>query len=69
MFSAGIIKSVFFRDKNQSKAVVENIKAMQKQAKEQDTAWEQFLREVNDPNSKYNVGSTEKPDINEDRDR
>ena len=67
MFSAGIIKSVFFRDKKQSKEVVENIKAMQKQAKAQDTEWSQFLKDINDPNSKYNVGSTEKPDINEDK--
>lgn len=67
MFSAGIIKSVFFRDKKQSKAVVENIKAMQKQAKAQDDDWVQFLKDINDPNSKYNVGSTEKPDINEDK--
>lgn len=67
MFSAGIIKSVFFRDKKQSKAVVENIKAMQQQSKVQDADWAQFLKDINDPNSKYNVGSTEKPDINEDK--
>ncbi len=67
MFSAGIVKSVFFRNKTQSEAVVKNIAAMQEQVKVQDADWVQFLKDINDPNSKYNVGSTEKPDINEDK--
>lgn len=67
MFSAGIIKSVFFRNKKQTKALAKDIDRMINDGKQQDKDWEEFLKTINDPNSIYNSSATEKPEIDEDK--
>jgi hypothetical protein len=63
MFSAGIIKAVFFRGKGQQKELKREIASMAEDEKEQEKRFEQFVKEINDPNSKYNKDSSEKPTI------
>jgi hypothetical protein len=67
MFSAGIIKAAFFRDKKQTKEIAKNIDNMVNESKKNDKDWDQFLKEIKDPNSIYNKFSNEKPDIDEDK--
>ena len=63
MFSAGIIKAVFFRGKGQQKELNREIQSMAEDEKEQEKRFEQFVKDINDPNSKYNKDSQEKPTI------
>jgi hypothetical protein len=63
MFSAGIIKAVFFRGKGQQKELKREIESMAKDEKEQEKKFEAFIKEINDPNSRFNRNTSEKPEM------
>lgn len=63
MFSAGIIKSVFFRGKKQQKELQREISSMANDEKAQEAKFEAFIKEINDPESRFNRDSPEKPTI------
>lgn len=66
MFSAGIIKSVFFRGKGNQKELNRELNSMTQDEKAQQSRFEAFIKEINDPNSKYNKGSEDKPEIKDE---
>ena len=66
MFSAGIIKAVFFRGKNLTKQLNQEATSMANDEKNSEKDWEAFLRQLNNPNSLYNKDSIEKPEIREE---
>jgi hypothetical protein len=66
MFSAGIIKAVFFRGKGQQKELQRELTSMGSEEKTQEAKFEAFLKEINDPNSRFNKLSEEKPQIKDE---
>jgi hypothetical protein len=66
MFSAGIIKAVFFRGKKQQKELKREIDSMADDQKGKEAKFEAFIKEINDPNSRFNKEATEKPTIKEE---
>lgn len=55
MFSAGIIKAVFFRKRSDIERVVNELKEfMQGEGSPQDKEWKEFEREINNPESAFN---------------
>ena len=66
MFSAGIIKAVFFRGKGQQKELKREIESMANDEKAQEQRFEDFIKEINDPNSKFNKDSQDKPQIKDE---
>lgn len=66
MFSAGIIKAVFFRGKGQQKELRREMETMAGDEKEQEKRFEQFIKEINDPNSRFNKDSQDKPQIKDE---
>lgn len=65
MFSAGIIKSVFFRNKKQMKEVIEKADEMLKDRLKVEDNWKGFLKDVNDPNSPINKDQSQ-PEIKDE---
>ncbi len=65
MFSAGIIKAVFFRGKNLTKQLNKEATSMANDEKNSDKDWEGFLQQLNNPNSMFNKDSVEKPEVRE----
>ncbi|WNZ24842.1 hypothetical protein HJG54_19645 [Leptolyngbya sp. NK1-12] len=64
MFSAGIIKAVFFRRRSDIERVVSELKElMQGGNGTDDKEWKEFERQINDPESLYNKGQPTKPDL------
>jgi len=63
MFSAGIIKAVFFRGKNQQKELNRELTSMNNDEKAQEKKFEAFIKEMNDPESRFNKDSQDKPII------
>jgi hypothetical protein len=63
MFSAGIIKAVFFRDKKQMKDVLTKADDMVKDGLKKEDEWKDFVQGINNPNSSYNKGKNEQPEI------
>ncbi len=63
MFSAGIIKAVFFRDKKQMKDVLTKADEMVKEGLKKEDEWKDFVQGINNPNSSYNKGKNEQPEI------
>lgn len=63
MFSAGIIKSVFFRDKKQMKDIVSKADDMVKDGLATEDEWMGFVQSINNPNSAYNQGKSEQPQM------
>lgn len=61
MFSAGIIKAVFFRGKKQQKELNREMTSMAEDEKIQESKFEAFIKEINDPNSRFNRDSPDKP--------
>lgn len=61
MFAAGIIKSVFFRKRNDVERMLGELKEFFDQSDEGN--WDEFVRQMNDPNSDFNRESTVKPEI------
>lgn len=59
MFSAGIIKSVFFRNKKQMKDVIEKADEMLADRLKVEDQWKGFLKDVNNPNSSINKNQSE----------
>jgi hypothetical protein len=68
MFSAGIIKAVFFRGKGNQKELRREINSMSSDEAKQDKKFDEFIKEMNDPNSKYNRTTQEKPEIKQEPD-
>lgn len=66
MFSAGIIKAVFFRGKGQQKELQREINSMASDEKAQEAKFDAFIKEINDPNSRFNRDSTDKPEIKDE---
>lgn len=66
MFSAGIIKAVFFRGKGNQKELNRELNSMAGDDKAQQDRYEAFIKEINDPNSKYNKESGDKPEIKDE---
>ncbi|PZU92584.1 MAG: hypothetical protein DCE90_18050 [Pseudanabaena sp.] len=66
MFSAGIIKAVFFRGKGNQKELNRELTSMSEDDKTQQDKFEAFIKEINDPNSKYNKGTEDKPEIKDE---
>lgn len=67
MFSAGIIKAVFFRGKNLTKQLNTEASSMAQDEKTQEKDWLNFLQKLNNPNSVYNEKTQDKPEIKEDK--
>lgn len=67
MFSAGIIKAVFFRGKGNQKELNRELNSMSNDDKGQEAKFEAFIKEINDPNSKYNKDTLDKPEIKEEK--
>lgn len=65
MFSAGIIKSVFFRNKKQMKEVIEKADEMLKDRLKVEDNWNDFVKDVNNPNSSINKDQPQ-PEIKEE---
>lgn len=63
MFSAGIIKSVFFRDKKQVKEMAQQAQNMLQDDLDNNKKWKEFVQGINSPNSVYNKGKGEQPEI------
>ncbi len=63
MFSAGIIKAVFFRGKKQQKELQREITSMANDEKAQEAKFDAFIKEINDPESRFNKDSQDKPII------
>jgi hypothetical protein len=66
MFSAGIIKSVFFRNKKQMAEVIDKADEMLKDRLKVEDNWKDFLRDVNNPTSQINKNQAQPPDIKEE---
>ena len=66
MFSAGIIKAVFFRGKGQQKELNREISAMTADQTAQEDRFEAFIKEINDPNSRFNKNAQDKPQIKDE---
>jgi hypothetical protein len=66
MFSAGIIKAVFFRGKGQQKELNREISAMTADESAQEAKFEAFIKEINDPNSRFNKNAQDKPEIKDE---
>jgi hypothetical protein len=66
MFSAGIIKAVFFRGKGQQKELNREISAMTADETAQEDKFETFIKEINDPNSRFNRNAQDKPEIKDE---
>lgn len=65
MFAAGIIKAVFFRGKKdvpQLNREVNNL-VNSNQDEDRDERWREFLRAINNPDHRFNVGDSPNPDI------
>ena len=67
MFSAGIIKAVFFRDKKQVREMGQQAKSMLQDDLDNNRRWKEFLQSINSPNSEYNKNQTEIPEITEEK--
>lgn len=64
MFSAGVIKAVFFRKKSDIERVISELKElMQGEGSPQDESWKEFVREINNPESLINKNAPTKPEI------
>lgn len=64
MFSAGIIKAVFFRSKRDVNRVLNDMKAFNNgPGGAQDEDWREFLQMLNNPTSDINRSSPAKPDV------
>jgi hypothetical protein len=64
VFSAGIIKAAFLRNKDQLgnlKGDIDNL--LKKSEGDQDELWRQFLRAVENPDHRFNQGNVPKPEI------
>lgn len=66
MFSAGIIKAVFFRGKGQQKELKREISAMTDDETAQEEKFDAFIKEINDPNSLFNKNAQDKPEIKDE---
>jgi hypothetical protein len=66
MFSAGIIKAVFFRGKGQQKELNREISAMTADESAQEDKFKAFIKEINDPNSRFNRNAQDKPEIKDE---
>jgi hypothetical protein len=66
MFSAGIIKAVFFRGKNQQKELKREMESMSGDEKAQEDKFAAFIKEINDPNSRFNRTAEGKPEIKDE---
>ena len=66
MFSAGIIKAVFFRGKGQQKELQREINSMANDEKAQEAKFEAFIKQINDPNSQFNKDTQDKPEIKDE---
>lgn len=66
MFSAGIIKAVFFRGKGQQKELQREMNSMANDERAQEAKFEAFIREINDPNSRFNRDSLDKPEMRDE---
>ena len=67
MFSAGIIKSVFFRTKKQMAEVIDKADDMLKDRLKVEDDWKDFLKDVNNPASPINKNQTQSPEIKEEK--
>jgi hypothetical protein len=66
VFSAGIIKSVFFKDKNRLAELQKEIENMMKGDKAiTDADWEAFLLLINNPEEYFNKDSIPRPRVKE----
>lgn len=64
MFSAGIIKNVFFRNKRDVEKILNDLREFEpKKDEDGDDKWKDFLNSINNPESKYNKESSVKPEI------
>lgn len=64
MFSAGLIKTVFFRKGNDLQRVLKEVaQFLPDPAAEDSESWREFLRLINDPDSLENKGTEVKPEI------
>ena len=63
MFSAGIVKAVFFRGKKQQKELQREMTSMAVDEKAQEAKFDAFIKEINDPDSRFNKDSQDKPII------
>lgn len=66
MFSAGIIKAVFFRGKGQQKELQREMNSMANDERAQEAKFAAFIKEINDPNSRFNRDSLDKPEIKDE---
>ncbi|MFM7885248.1 MAG: hypothetical protein ACKPCM_00815 [Pseudanabaena sp.] len=67
MFSAGIIKAVFFRNKAQVKEMGKQAQSMMQDELDNNKKWKEFLQGINSPNSEYNKRKAEIPEITEEK--
>lgn len=67
MFSAGVIKAVFFRNKKQVQELGKQAESMLQDDLDNNKKWKEFLQSINSPNSGYNKDKTEIPEITEEK--
>jgi hypothetical protein len=67
MFSAGIIKAVFFRDKKQVKEMGKQAQSMLQDDLNNNKKWKEFLSAINSSQSEYNKDQNEIPEITEEK--
>ena len=65
MFSAGLMKSVFFRRRSDIERVVKEIQSFLPDGEPGSDGWKQFLKTLNNPESAFNKDFEVKPDIDE----
>jgi hypothetical protein len=66
MFSAGIIKAVFFRSSKQMNQMRdEMLRFVEDTNASDDAAWDRFKQEINNPDSQFNQGNNPQPHIRE----
>lgn len=58
MFSAGIIKAVFMRNKDQVKQLKKELESLMTNP-EDDKAWKEFIEQINNPRSIFNQGNNQ----------
>ena len=58
MFSAGIIKAVFMRDKKRMKTIQDELKSMLETPPEDEEGWRKFIDLINQEKSQFNVKET-----------
>ncbi len=73
MFSAGIVKSVFFRRRGQAEDLINQFTGLfdpdSEENQQRDRDWEDFIQKLNNPESEFNINSPIKPRVRDREDQ